>query len=196
MTKSDIESKTRSLIVEAFWRLYQTGSIEKITVKQVAALAGVSRVTFYEYFRNVRDILTQIEEEILTDLQLISRNHEPASREIAAARMGEIIRFSQNYRDYAAVLLSDDGDPQFAKQVKNIFRPMVDACCLAQTKVVGRERDILREFYVSGLLAAISTWLKEAGDMDIERFTYFIIESLLTPPRQEAPSAFDAQSGS
>jgi hypothetical protein len=41
--------------------LYMTRRIDKITVREVTTKAGYKRGTFYEYFRNVYDVLEQIE---------------------------------------------------------------------------------------------------------------------------------------
>ncbi len=52
-------------IREAFWRLYTAKPISKISVKDICALAGYNRGTFYRYYSDVYEVLESIENEIL-----------------------------------------------------------------------------------------------------------------------------------
>ena len=49
---------------EAFWRLYAAKPISKISVKDICALAGYNRGTFYRYYSDVYEVLESIENEI------------------------------------------------------------------------------------------------------------------------------------
>ena len=52
--------QTKSDLKEAFWRLYSTQPIEKITVGQVCELAGYNRTTFYAHFQDLHGMLAGI----------------------------------------------------------------------------------------------------------------------------------------
>ena len=49
--------RTKIAIVSAFNRLIARAEIEKITTEKIAAEAGVSKATFYRYFRDKYDVL-------------------------------------------------------------------------------------------------------------------------------------------
>ena len=51
-----VTEQTKKNIVQAFWKLFKEKSIEQITVKEISAIAGYNRSTFYVYFTSVRDI--------------------------------------------------------------------------------------------------------------------------------------------
>ena len=57
---------TRQNLSDAFWQLYLKKKIEKITVKEICELAGYNRSTFYVYYKDVYDILNEIEDRIIT----------------------------------------------------------------------------------------------------------------------------------
>jgi len=63
--RPDITDATRQRFIDAFCVLYKTRPVEKITVKEVAALAGHNRVTFYQYFRDAFDVLETLENDLL-----------------------------------------------------------------------------------------------------------------------------------
>lgn len=49
--------RTKQAIVSAFNRLIAKAEIERITTEKIAAEAGVSKATFYRYFRDKYDVL-------------------------------------------------------------------------------------------------------------------------------------------
>lgn len=48
-------------IKDAFWQLYQERPIEDIGIKEIVALAGCNRTTFYYHYKNIHDVLEDIE---------------------------------------------------------------------------------------------------------------------------------------
>ena len=60
MKKPAAKEETKQALIQAFWKLYREKRIEKITVGEIAAVAGYNRSTFYEYFYDVPDVLQQM----------------------------------------------------------------------------------------------------------------------------------------
>lgn len=65
----EITEQTRKNIVMAFCRLYEEKPIEKISVKDVIALAGYNRSTFYEYFTDNMHFLNSLKMMLLITLR-------------------------------------------------------------------------------------------------------------------------------
>ena len=63
----EITEATRRDFILAFCEYYQDRPIEKITVKEIAEKAGYSRVTFYNYFKDPYNLLSQIEDEFIAN---------------------------------------------------------------------------------------------------------------------------------
>ena len=68
-------SKTRSAIIQAFWRLYLQQGISKITVKDIAEMTGIHRATFYLYYDSVCAVLDSIKQEQLERLKEVCSTH-------------------------------------------------------------------------------------------------------------------------
>ncbi|OZG67542.1 TetR/AcrR family transcriptional regulator [Bifidobacterium eulemuris] len=167
-------SQAREKLIRAFWRLYCTGPIDKITVREITALAGYSRATFYEYFSGVRDVLTHIEDEFFDRINAMDQSpNEAPSYEQLTAHMSDILSFAEEYQEYVAVLLSDRGDPSFSRRFKDMLKPLIEANLPAQAPRYGRERDLVCEFYASALTSTIAAWLADPGGVPLERFIVF-----------------------
>ena len=57
--------RTKKCIKDAFIELRKTKSIEKVTVKELAALASINKATFYSHYRDIYDLSEQLEEETI-----------------------------------------------------------------------------------------------------------------------------------
>lgn len=60
--------RSRKLIKTAFMELATEKEISKITVKDIADRADINRGTFYAHYRDVYDVLEQIEDEAIENL--------------------------------------------------------------------------------------------------------------------------------
>lgn len=182
-----ITDLTRKRLKDAFWSLYTELPIEKISIREITRIAGYNRGTFYEYFDDVYDLLDQIEEEIIGDLATLAQ--EPAAIDAGALshRMADIVSTVQGHADYATTLLGENGDPAFAHRVKELLAPLVEQTLLAANPATGRERELLRKFYLSGMLSVIVSWISNPGDMDIEDFVLFLMRDIVWSSSQYAP---------
>ena len=57
--------RTRKCIKDAFIELRKTKPIEKVTVKELAALASINKATFYSHYNDIYDLSEQLEEETI-----------------------------------------------------------------------------------------------------------------------------------
>lgn len=109
-----ITEQTKNNLRIAFWSLYAQKPIEKISIKEITELAGYNRGTFYLYYNDVYDLLHQIEEEILGKItDVLNDSLEKNDTFDLSGQMGILLDLMQTLETYAAVLLSDHGDPAF-----------------------------------------------------------------------------------
>lgn len=66
-----ITEQTKANLKDAFWKLYTEKPIEKISIKEITDLAGYNRGTFYLYYKDVYDIFSQIEDELLDKIKTV-----------------------------------------------------------------------------------------------------------------------------
>ena len=62
------ERKTRRSIREAFLELLETKPLERITVKELAARAEISKATFYLHYHSVFDLSEALQRELVDDV--------------------------------------------------------------------------------------------------------------------------------
>ena len=168
----ELTAQTKQNLTDAFWQLYCTKRIDKITVKAITLLAGYNRGTFYEYFTDIYDVLEQIENSLL-----------PASHELppldfsAGASPFSTDIFVKMYTDhskYYVVLFGDNGDPSFQSKMKNRLKPMIKKKLISQGIADDFELDYTLEFTLSAMIGVLSYWFKQEKKLPIENLIKLI----------------------
>lgn len=98
------KQETKSKILHAFWEIYQTTRIEKITVKQITEACGIYRTTFYLHYSDVYAILENLEKELLDELM---KWKEETKIQTAQEKHKLLLLYEmfQNRKDYLQVLV-------------------------------------------------------------------------------------------
>ena len=155
---------TNMVIREAFIELMKRQAIEKITVTQVCELADVSRGTFYLHYRDVYDLQSCMENEVLLDLE---RQFAGQTEIMGDDYSGNpvfwlsILGMLLEKRDIAQLFLSNPTS-SFMTKCLALNRVYSDKSCeQAFPALSGRERDYLHCFYEHGSASIISLWVRE-----------------------------------
>ena len=170
MNKNPQRTKqTRQDLIDAFWSLYCRKSIEKISVKEVAAKAGYNRGTFYEYFTDVYDLLEQLELSLLPS----SPEELPPRSEAGVKGTGQpldlFIKMYERNQKYFVVLLGDHGDPAFRGRIKRHVRPMLLSVLAAGRGADKFEIEVIIEFVLSAMIGVLGYWFSCERKQPIEK---------------------------
>lgn len=177
---------TRANMTKAFWDLYMVKPIEKITIREITDHAGYNRATFYLYYRDVYDLFEQIEDDILDQVRTLVQDRLLAGDTLDFNHhMGMILELAQRFDGYLPRLMN--GDPSFGDRLKEIIAPLLDRFILPECGLSEAEQGVLREFYLSGLLGAITQWMSSERRMPINRLIELLVAAAI--PRKGAARA-------
>lgn len=171
-TRKNMSQQTIENLKEAFWKLYEQKSVARIGIKEITDLAGYNRGTFYLYFKDVYDVLEQVEEEILSD----TREHFKFIREsLDSPKTIDLMKcaltISKRHDKHMSILLGEHGDPKFEFMYKEITKEF-----LMQNFDNDLKSEYSLEFFVSGLIGAVKLWQSRGADLEVEEFSKIIIE--------------------
>lgn len=178
----EVTAQTRRNLQQAFWSLYAERPIAKISIKEITDRAGYNRGTFYLYYKDVYDILEQIEQDILDTIDaLIQKRLIKDGILDIEGNMGFIIGLAQSYERGRVIsrLLGDNGDPHFRARFKELIWPLVEVYLNPADSLSPAEERFVKEFYLSGLLAVITAWLEDGGSMPIDELIQLIMHKVL-----------------
>ena len=160
-------ARTKAEFTQAFWSLYATAPVDRITVAQICAKAGYHRGTFYLHFHDVYQVLEEVEAHLLADVSLcvercMKQLTQDASKLARIAALKDVVLFYERNKDYLMVLLGPQGDPGFSLHLKDTCKPLWRRYVIGP-ETSGRseqEIDLILEFTLAGSLAMISRWLQ------------------------------------
>lgn len=167
--------RTRKNLVEAFWNLYSEKKIDHITIKEITDSAGYHRSTFYEYFIDIYDVLNQVEENLLTYIEM---------HVIDRLKFVQDLDFTRNLANlydekgrYLSVLLGENGDPNFIRKVKALMLPALSALYgLSENEI---HTAYIIDFASSGILSAVTHWYQTGKNLPPEELVELIRSMLL-----------------
>jgi hypothetical protein len=155
----ELTAQTKENLMEAFWQLFCTKRIEKVTVKEITSKAGYNRSTFYQYFTDVYDVLEQIENSVLPNHQgMIPQN--PVDFTTTTLPIDALTNMYEKNKKYYIVLFGENGDPSFQSKFKNYLKETVKEHLAAQNIVCDFEMDFALEYTLSGMIGALTCWFR------------------------------------
>lgn len=154
---------TRQRIRTAFLTLLQQAPIHAISVKEICALAGISRGTFYAHYADVYDLLHRIEDEMTAE---IAAALEPimatVNQDNPVAISTRIFEILKDNSDLCTVTLSEYGDKEFAERLIGMGRDKCMELYRSSFRNVPPEAvDYYYAFISSGILGLLRRWLED-----------------------------------
>ena len=160
--------RTKVEIKQALWRLLQAKPVSQIRVKELAAVSGYSRNTFYRYFRDAYDVLETVETDIL---EASDRAYflmpEQYARGQRYPSVENLIRVSEETRQlqeqWLPVLFGKYGDPRFHGRMRARYAVYFQRLFPDWFSDADEETPLLLAFFTAGYIGALD-FLGQAGD--------------------------------
>ena len=161
--------ETKEKIKDAFFEIYKDKKIERISIKEITDRAKINRGTFYVYYKDIYDLLEQIEDDIigeLTDkilaaLQLIIRDEN-------MFQYLPPLEFFQKYSKYLKILLGSNGDPNFLHKIKSIAKGNLKKILHQEKIQINAKTEYILEYIVSAQIGLMTYWMEKDMELPIE----------------------------
>lgn len=154
--------KTKSALRDGLTTLMKEKSIKDITVKELTDTVDLNRGTFYLHYKDIFDMVEQVEAELMDDFIDALSAYTPANSNCPPYPLLEnIFMFLGENAELCTVLLSSNGDIAFVNKIKDIVREK----CFHDWFILISVQDSnhfehLYSFILSGCIGLFETWLK------------------------------------
>lgn len=165
--------------------LLKKKSFEYITVSEICEIAGVNRSTFYLHYETVGDLLEETTRYLLNDfLSYFSTDTKSISFNIMNCELDELIFISDKYltpylayikdhKEVFATALSHNKTLGFEvvyhRMFENIFNPILNRFDYPE-----KDRQYVMMYYLNGINAIITEWLKNDCNKSIKEISDII----------------------
>ncbi len=161
--------KTRQTIRSALISLMSEKELSDITISELSERAQINRKTFYRHYGAISDVITEFEDELLSDFADILKTSNTSIFEIGSV-LREISALISGNQEYFVKLLKLNPELFSSGRVKAMLRRAVeialrDICHLTDEQTL----HALSEFTTSGVLSLYSAWFDTGctGSLDV-----------------------------
>lgn len=176
-------AETKEALKDAFIELYRVKPINKITIAELVGAANVNRSTFYSYFDDIYDLLSQVEQDFISYIQntfpdilsgILNRNFNH--------HLTAIIDFYQKNHKEIILFLVDKPNPKVIQTIKNYAQEYaLNSVGLSPQNITLHQRLII-EYIANAQLGLISWWLEKGKEYSVEELGHLITKLNLEGP--------------
>ena len=154
--------KTKKAIRTAFLRLLQEKEVNKIAVSELSELADLGRGTFYLYYKDIYDLMNQMEKEILEDIGVLFDQALLGEAPSDFSRfMEDTLKYIEENKEVFLLLLSEKGSVSFLERLKAFFRIKELEERKRYNQSIDTEFDQYEvTFLISGVVGVIQDWVQ------------------------------------
>lgn len=161
--------KTRRQLKKGLAALMKEKSVNQITVKELVEEVDINRSTFYLHFKDIQDLLREIEENMEAQIKRAIEEHPIVSgNENAFYFIEDMFRVLDGEREISKALIGPNGDMGFIHRIERIIKE--NSRGTLEKMFPGKKED-LKYFYafcLSGCLGLVKVWLNEGEEKSPE----------------------------
>jgi len=155
-------TETKERIRDAFFDLYATKKIARISIKEITEIAQLNRGTFYVYYKDIYDLLEKTEDERIEELiEKIKDLIVMILRDQNISPFLPPVEFYQRYSKFLRVLFGVNGDPNFVFKIKAIIKKTLRELFKKENIPHVENMEYVMEYISSAQIGIISYWLVE-----------------------------------
>lgn len=155
--------KTRTALKSALTTLMKRKNINSISVKELTDLADINRGTFYLHYKDVSDLLSQSEDDLLDELKATVNLYSAETvKNDPAILFSSLYKLCRANADMVRILVSENGDIKFLNKLKRLMRDKCLNDWSQNLRKSGLEHfDAYYSFIVGGCLSLLQYWFAD-----------------------------------
>ena len=154
--------RTKKLLMQGLIELIQQKPIKDISVRELAELVDVNRGTFYLYYKDIFDMLEQLENDMFEKFDQIILSHQDETViDVMLPFLRDLFQFVCENKELCHVLLSENGDMAFFNKMNQVVREK----CLNDWLKLHKKPDDTKfdyryTFVMSGCMGLVRAWVE------------------------------------
>lgn len=154
--------KTKKHLREGLAKLLQEKPVKSITVREISDLVDINRGTFYLHYKDIYDMMEQIQDEMFEEFNAIIDAHRLTPQNATIRPMlKDIFLYLSDNAEMAKVFMSKNGDAFFVDRLKDVIK---EKCFMNLHRVYHIKNKVEFDYYysfiVSGCIGIFQLWLE------------------------------------
>lgn len=166
---------TRMVLKDSFMRLLKEKQISAITVKELCELADINRSTFYAHYSDHYDLLTQIEDELIEDMNMYLSTYNFEKEKETQQMTEKLLEYLATRNEECQTLLNENSDSSFQMKVKAVAHHFIMKNLIEANHLDKYLSEYLSSFIVSGSIQMMKLWMEKGMDKSPKEMAEIII---------------------
>ena len=154
--------KTRQQIEQTLADLMLEKPVQEITVMELTERADINRGTFYLHYRDIYDLLSEMETSLLAELkETLNRQSIEDLKKDPSLKFVDMFRFLAEHRQLSYIVLNSYSEQSFLEAAKEALQ---ESAFVTLTALYGPGRqDLYDQFFtfgISGSIGLAQKWLQ------------------------------------
>lgn len=175
---------------KALLKLLEKKDFEYITIKEICAVAGVNRSTFYLHYENTSDLLKETTQYVTdTFLSYFSADKKSIAFRFESCELKDLVFVTPEYLTPYLTFIKENQrlfrtsirhlgtmsfDGVYEKMFRYIFNPVLDRFEFSE-----KDRSYIVKFYLTGITAIVTEWLERDCAEETEDIIRIIIDCVI-----------------
>lgn len=163
--------RTKKLLKNALSELLLKKTLHEISVRELCEHANLNRGTFYLHYKDIYDLLEQMEDDLLADVSAILSSHE--TKELKGKPfplLKDLFLMLEKNEDFCRVLIREMPESRFMDKLQHLARER----CFRDWTILFAKKDaehleIYYSYFLSGFIGIIKNWLLQENRLPPEK---------------------------
>lgn len=154
--------RTQRLLKDGLTQLMKEKPIQKISVKELTDLVNLNRGTFYLHYKDIYDLMEQLENDLLDEFLAITEAHSATDMNgHPFPLLLDLFKFLKKNQEFTHILLIENRDQIFVDKLKDLLRKRcLDDWTLIFANASEELCEIYSAFILSGCIGIIENWMR------------------------------------
>lgn len=166
--------RTKKALRECLFQLLDEKTVDDITVKELTNMADINRSTFYFYYKDIDDMIIQIQDEIYSvfERDVIRSAGEFNTKDDFVQYLVRFLTFCKEREKSCKFVMNNDPGNNLAKRIKSAL-----LMCIPDTKTVFAEDDpkrYLTDYAIAGFWELILQWMYDGMKIPPNEMAVFL----------------------
>ena len=153
--------RTQRLLKNGLTQLMKEKPIQKISVKELTDLVNLNRGTFYLHYKDIYDLMEQLENDMLDEFVSITDSHTATDMNgHPFPLLLDLFTFLKKNQEFTHILLIENREQHFGDKLKDLLRKRcLNDWTLIFAKASEESCELYSSFILSGCIGIIENWI-------------------------------------
>lgn len=166
-TANHTSEETKESIRCAFKELYRENHSNKISVSSICKAANINRGTFYYYYNDIYDLMSEMENDLIDGLKKIYPYliDEMLNKDFSNIEI--ISELFEYYKDLIILFSDKMENEKIREEIEKVFMDCLSEKLNFSSNDSIEKRNGIIEYFISGQIGIITWWIKNEKPISI-----------------------------